>query len=90
VRDRDQNRIRVFTAALALAVFAAPFLALLYGPAAALAVMATALVAVTYLLRGAASKTSLAARGWLRLALTVNVALALACLIAAVWLVFWS
>jgi hypothetical protein len=90
VPDRDQNRSRVFTAALTLAVFAAPFLALFYGPSAALAVMAAALVAVTFLLRGAASSTSLAARRWLRLALIVDLVLALACLVAAIWLVFWG
>ena len=85
MNDNRLLRTRIGTAALTLAIFVAPFLALLYGLAAALAVMAAGLVAASYLLRSAAPGSSLSARGWLRAALIVNLALALACLVAAVW-----
>jgi hypothetical protein len=75
-------------AGLTIAIFAAPFLALLYGLASGLVVMAAGLVAASYLLRNAGATTWLTARGWLRAALIVNLTLAFACLLAAVWLIF--
>jgi hypothetical protein len=87
VTNRDLNRNRVGTAALTLAIFAAPFLAFLYGLVPALVVMAFGLAAATYLLRSAVADTQIATRLWLRAALLINIVLALACLVAAIWLI---
>jgi hypothetical protein len=68
---------------LALAIVAAPFLALLYCPEAGLIVMALALAAATLLLCDALPAAVPGARRWLRLAIGVNLALAAACLVLA-------
>jgi hypothetical protein len=86
VNGHQLNRTRIGTAVLTVAMFAAPFLALLYGLAAALAVMAAGLVATSFLLRTAVAGTSLAERGWFHAALIVNLVLAFACLILSIWL----
>jgi hypothetical protein len=72
---------------LALAIFAAPFLALLYRPEAGLIVMALALSAATLLLRDALPAAVPGVRRWMRLAIGVNLVLAVACLVLAAALV---
>lgn len=70
----------------AAAIFAAPFIALLYRAEAGLLVMALALGAVSLLLHDAIGAAPRHAQGWLRLVLGFNIALAGACLMAAAWL----
>jgi UDP-N-acetylmuramyl pentapeptide phosphotransferase/UDP-N-acetylglucosamine-1-phosphate transferase len=70
----------------AVAILAAPFLALLYRTEAGLIVMALALGAVSLLLRDALREVSPQARRWLRLILGFNLVLAVACVALATWL----
>ena len=72
---------------LALAVFAAPFLALLYSPVAGLAVMAASLVTAAFLLRGVQTVVVSARARWVQLATAIDLGLALACIVALLWLV---
>jgi hypothetical protein len=71
---------------MALAILAAPFIAMLIRVEAGLIVMAVALGAGSLLLREVLYAVSDNVRGWLRLGMLVNVALAVACLGLAVWL----
>ena len=80
-------RGRLGALVLSAAVFLAPFIALLYNVAAGLIVMATALAAATFLLLEAVSVAPDHARRWLRLAVAVNLGLATACALAAIWLI---
>jgi hypothetical protein len=70
-----------------LAIVAAPFIALLYDAAAGLGVMAAALAATTFLLAEAVSAAPVHARRRVRLVVALNLALAAACVAAAVWIV---
>lgn len=79
------DRTRLVGCALAAAVTVAPFLALLYGLDAALAVMALALGAAAGAAREAARGVDGAARDRLRVAAVANGCLAVACAAALVW-----
>jgi hypothetical protein len=72
---------------LAAAILAAPFIALLFRAEAGLVVMAAALGAGSYLLADARAATPEQFHRWLRIGIGVNLALALACVALAVWLV---
>ena len=78
------DRVRLTGCVLAAALVAAPFLALLYGLNAALAVMTLALTATAYLARTAAGAADAATRQRLRTAVVINVVLALVCAIVLV------
>ncbi len=79
-------RRRLMTLLLALAIFAAPFLGLLFDVKAALGLMAAALGTTTLVVREASrSATGIAGR-WLNVLAGVNSALALACVAALIWL----
>lgn len=82
-----EPRARLGAIALSAAVVAAPFIALLYNIVAGLIVMAAALAATTYLLAEAVSAAPGHTRRWLRLTVAINLALAAACVAAAVWIV---
>ncbi len=82
------NPRRIATLALSLAVFVAPFLALLFSLEAGLGLMAAALLALTYLLREAAASAVPEARARIRLIVKFNLTLAAACIGAIVWLTF--
>jgi len=69
-----------------MAILAAPIIAWLFGPEAALIVMALALGAGSYLLAGALDATPGHIRRWLRLGIGANLMLAAACLALAIWL----
>jgi hypothetical protein len=71
---------------LAAAIFVAPFIALLYRAEAGLAVMAAALVATTFLLHEALAIAEHGLRRWVRIAIGVNVVLAVACIVVLAWL----
>ena len=71
---------------LAGAIMAAPFIAWLFGAAAALVVMASALGAGSYLLAGALEATPERIHRWLRLGIGANLLLAVACGALAIWL----
>ena len=73
---------------LAAAIFVAPFVALLYRAEAGLAVMAAALAATTFLLHEALGIAEPELRRWVRIAIAVNVILAVACVALIVWLLF--
>ncbi len=77
------SRARLAGCFLSAAMLAAPFLALLYDPAAGLAVMAIALGMLAFLATDATGRADPAFRGRLRLAARLNLLLATACLIAA-------
>jgi hypothetical protein len=83
--DRQRGR-RFGAAVLSAAIFLAPFLALIFSAEAGLAMMAAALGATTWLLAEAISAVPDRARPWIRLAIAVNLALAIACLALAIWL----
>jgi hypothetical protein len=68
-------------------MLAAPFIALLYRTEAGLVVMALGLSGAALLLRDALPAVAPGARRWLRLAIGVNLALAVACLMLVVVLV---
>ena len=80
------SRARMIGCVLSGAILAAPFLALLYAPAAGLAIMAVALGMLAFLATDAVGRADPAMRGRLRLAARLNLLLATACLIAAM---FW-
>ena len=71
---------------LAAAILAAPFIAWLLGPEAALVVMALTLGAGSYLLAGALDGAPRHVQRWLRLGIGANVVLAAACGALAIWL----
>jgi len=71
---------------LAAAILAAPFIAWLFGPEAALVVMALTLGVGSYLLAGALDATPGHIRRWLRLGIGANLVLAAACGALAFWL----
>ena len=71
---------------LATAILAAPFIAWLFGPEAALVVMALALCAGSYLLASVLDATPGHIHRWLRLGIGANLMLAAACGALAVWL----
>ena len=70
------------------AILAAPFIAWLLGAEVALIVMALALGAGSHLLAGALEATPGHIHRWLRLIIGANLALAVACLALAIWLLF--
>lgn len=71
---------------LATAILAAPFIAWLFGPEAALVVMALALCAESYLLAGILDAAPGHIHRWLRLGIGANLVLAAACVALAIWL----
>jgi hypothetical protein len=81
-----RTRSRLGVVALSVAIFIAPFIALLLLPEAGLIVMAVALAAMTMLLHDAAPTFPQPVRRWARVATVVNSGLALACLGLAIWL----
>ena len=76
----------IATIGLSLAIFVAPFLALLFSLEAGLGLMAAALLAMTYLLREAAANAAPGARERLHLVVWLDLVLAAACIGAVVWL----
>jgi hypothetical protein len=85
---RERSDTTRWTAWLAAgAIFLAPFIALLYRAEAGLIVMALALGATSLLLHGMLDATPPRTRRWLSFLVAVNILLALACLVAAGWLV---
>jgi hypothetical protein len=76
-----QNSIqeRVLAAVLAGSMLVAPFLALLYRAEAGLAAMVAALLATAFLLREVYASTSGNKRQWVRLAIAVDLSLAITC-----------
>lgn len=72
--------------AMAVAMVAAPFLAYVYSAVAGLVVMAVSLLTTAVLARGLTDAVPAAVRRWLGVAVAVNVALAIACLVAVGWL----
>lgn len=85
MRDEATQK-RVVTAALALAIFAAPFLALLVSIELALAVLAAGLTASGLLLRGALPAVADEMQPRLRLVVAINLLLAFVCFLAVVML----
>ncbi len=77
---------RLRAAFLAVAILAAPFIALLFRAEAGLVVMAVALSAGSFLLADALRETPGQFHRWLRLGIGVNVTLAGACMALAVWM----
>ncbi len=71
---------------MAVAILAAPFIALLIRVEAGLIVMALALSAGSLLLREAHGAAPTHIRRWLQLGMLVNVTLAVACVVLAAWL----
>jgi len=71
---------------LAVAILAAPFIALLFRIEAGLVVMSIALGVGSFLLADALSATPGQYHRWLRLGIGIDLALAAACLGLAVWL----
>jgi hypothetical protein len=71
---------------LTVAIFVAPFLALLIAAEAGLALLALALCAATFLLREAIADAPARLRPGLRVLLGINIVLVLACLAALGWL----
>ena len=69
-----------------VAILAAPFLAWLFRPEAGLLLMALALGAGSLVLADALNATPEHVRRWVRLGIGVNVALAVACVALALWL----
>lgn len=84
--DAERQR-RFLTVLLAAAIFLAPLLALLLRVEAGLLAMAVALTATALLLRDAAPDAPRQLHQPLRLLVGVNLALAVACLVALAWLV---
>lgn len=80
------NAQRVLLALMAVAIAAAPFLGVLYSAPIGLGLMALALVAVSQVLQRALPAAEAPAQVWLRRLYRVNLALAVACLLAAIWL----
>ena len=78
--------VRLRAAFLAAAVLAAPFIALLFRTEAGLVVMAVALGAGSFLLADALQGTPRQVHRRLRLGISVNLALAAACIGLALWL----
>lgn len=81
---------RIGAIILTLAIFVAPFIALVFRTDAGLLVMALALTAGSFLLRGAIEVAPVAIHRWLRLGVLVNLLLALACVVLATWLLWQS
>jgi len=81
---KGPNVERLKAAFLAVAIVAAPFIALLVRTEAGLVVMAVALSAGSFLLADALDVTHRPFRRWLRLGIGVNLALAAACIALAV------
>ena len=79
-----RDRARLVGRVLAGAILVAPFLALLYGPDAGLAVMALALGATAFLTRDAARGAEADLRRWLLVATAVNGTLAAACVVVLI------
>jgi hypothetical protein len=77
---------RTATIGLTVAIFISPFLALLFNPVAGLGLMAAALIATALLLREAAADVHQSVRNRLRILVGINLTLAVACLLAAAWL----
>lgn len=70
---------------VSVALMAAPFLALLYSPAAGLTMMAMALGAAVFLLLEVREAAPLRLQRPLRLVVGIDVALSAACALAAIW-----
>ena len=86
--SRKTSRLAV--AVLSLAIFVAPFIALIIRAEAGLVVMAVALAATTIILHEAAPTFPPPTRRWARVATVVNSGLALACLALVTWLLLRS
>jgi hypothetical protein len=82
--DRHLGRVAIVVASLA--IFLAPFIALLYAPAAGLAIMAAALTVTAYLLRDALQAAG-APPTRLNLLVGINLVLALVCFLVLIALV---
>ena len=78
------DRARLLGRVLAGAILVAPFLALLYGPDAGLAVMALALAATALLTGDAARSAKATLRRWLLVATAVNGTLAATCVVVLI------
>ena len=78
---------RLLPIVLSLAMVIAPFAAWLLAPEFGLAMMATGLLTLAYLLRLALAETNPTVHSWLRLAMAADLLLAAACLGLLVWLV---
>ncbi len=78
---------RTATIGLTVAIFISPFLALLFNPVAGLGLMAVALIATALLLREVAAGAHQSVRNRLRLLVGINLALAVACVAAAAWII---
>ena len=77
---------RVLMALMALAIAVAPFLGALYSASFGLGLMAAVLFALSLVLQRALPMAEETAQVWLRRLYRVNLALAIACLLAAIWL----
>jgi hypothetical protein len=71
---------------LTAAILAAPFIAWLYRAEAGLVVMALALSAGSFVLAGAIDASPGHMHRWIRLGVSVNLSLAVACVALATWL----
>lgn len=85
--DGPSSVRRIATIGLTVAIFVAPFLALLFSAAAGLGLMAVALIATSVVLRDAAAGAVENFQGRLRAVIAINLVLAAACLAAMAWLV---
>lgn len=84
MRDQAGNRKLVFPI-LAMAIFVAPFLGLLFDVKVALGVMATTLGATALILREASRSAGAIAHRFRAMA-GINIMLAIGCVVALVWL----
>ena len=86
----EAARVRLSAVLLSAAIFVAPFIALVFSTAAGLVVMAVALGVTSALALDAVPAIPPRARQWVRVAVVVNLGLAVACGAVAVWLVAGS
>ena len=84
--SKGSNLGRLQAGLLGAAILAAPFIALLFRTEAGLVGMAVALSAGSLLLADALGATPGQFHRWLRLGISVNLALAAGCIALAVWL----
>jgi hypothetical protein len=82
----DRHLGRVAIVVVSLAIFLAPFIALLYSPAAGLAIMTAALTVTAYLLRDALQAAGTPPTRW-NLLVGINLVLALACFLVLIVLI---
>jgi hypothetical protein len=79
---------RIGAIILILAIFVAPFIALVFRTEAGLVMMAVALSGGSFLLSNASEATPVTIHRWLRLGIFVNLILAVACVGVAAWLLW--